>query len=107
MPLCPPQTIISLPAHAAVCKWRAAVVTRDIIEEAVAGTVPSNDVTARPDRRGFIAGGRRAVGGHRRPSVDGWIVASAIIEESRTVDPTPDDHLRAGPDGGVRGARSG
>ena len=51
----------------------------------------------------FIAGDGRAVGGHGRPRIGDRIVASAIVEEVGAGS-TPDDHLRARPDCGVRAA---
>ena len=69
---------------------------------------PDDHLAARPHRRVPVAPGGRAGGRHRRPTVSRWIVAPAVVQNSRWCSiSSPDDHLAARPHRRVPIARGG
>ena len=128
----PPQTIISLPVHTAVCSTRSsgALVVLVAVQLSVAGIVsaagvqitakivaaPNNHFSASPHRRVTPSGRGGISGASRGPSVGDRVVPPAAVKPSNWVvmKAAPDDHFAACPhcrmlnsgSGGVSGARS-
>ena len=113
LPSYPPQTIIWLPIHTAVWKYRpaGALVVLVAVQLSVLGSVPpaggggtavnnatpDDHFTVGPDCRVIFSASGRVGRGGGCPGIRAGIVSSARIQRIRSISPAPDDHFTAGP----------